>query len=440
MSRRKKRKAPHTTPPSQRNGNGQGRADLFTEPPPPPSMSDSTRVWVTGGPDGPAPETKGNGSAYQEQGTNDKGHPGEEDGADQAGFGSRGNRLGDGLRSRLLFPDHMKKLIDKRARAFTVQLVPRSLFERWAVRQIAIGTVQSDLAGDQLLVNTSLAIQRVDTPRWAEDRRESAEKLGARISTAPSRIAAQLGRSKYGALYLIDRLTCLRESIASNGSLDDPQMACLFDHLGVDHVFRNGSQKVPAGDNGPGLAAAVDKEKARLTTKLERELNALDLDEQASARLGIVRISDQETRNVRGAQTRADRRVKWAYKVLAEVRAGVDPATIIDNETGRPINPVEPDSPIPTPTPAPAPATAPAAAPVREAAPAAEAAPSPSSAPTASVSAAVRVPASVRLRPILEGLPEELRQMVLLADEAVHRESESSDYELMGEAWAGPPG
>ena len=41
-----------------------------------------------------------------------------------------------------------------------------------------MGTVQSDLAGDQLLVNMSLAIERVDTPRWADDRREHAEKLG----------------------------------------------------------------------------------------------------------------------------------------------------------------------------------------------------------------------------------------------------------------------
>ena len=205
--------------------------------------------------------------------------------------------------------------------------------------QIGIGTVQSELANDQLIINASHAVQRVDTPRWAEDRREKTEKLGQRISTAPSFIAAQLGRCKYGALYLLDRLTSISESIASNGSLDDAQIACLFDYLGVDHVFRNGSQKVPAGSNGPELAAVVEKEKARLTTKLERELNACDLQEQAAARLGIVRFYDQETRNLRGAQTRADRRVKWAYKVLADVRAGVDPATIIDNETGRPIKP-----------------------------------------------------------------------------------------------------
>ena len=270
--------------------------------------------------------------------------------------------------------------------------------------QLAMGTVQSDLAADQLIVNASLAVQRVDTPRWAEDRREYAEKLGQRIATAPGRIARELGRCKYGALYLLDQLTSISESIASNGCLDDAQRECLFDCLGVDHVFRNGSQKVPAGSDGPGLAAAVEKEKARLTTKLERELNARDLQEQADARLGIVKFRDQETRNLRGDETRADRRVKWAWQTLAEVRAGVDPATILDNETGRPINPRDRDSPAPEAArPKPAPPEPPTA-----------------TAPEAAAAAAAST-STFRIPPMLQGLPEELKQMLILMAEAHHR-------------------
>jgi len=128
-----------------------------------------------------------------------------------------------GIRSRLLFPDTVKQLIDERTRAFSAQLSPRTLLERWLVGQTAMGTVQSDLANDQLTINASLAVQRVDTPRWVDDRREYCEKLGQRIGKAPCRIAGELGRSKYGALYLIDKLTSLGESIASNGGLDDAQ-------------------------------------------------------------------------------------------------------------------------------------------------------------------------------------------------------------------------
>jgi len=184
----------------------------------------------------------------------------------------------------------------------------------------------------------------------------------------------------------------------------------------VDHVFRNGSQKVPAGSDGPALAAVVAKEKARLTTKLDRELNARDLHEQAAARLGIVRhLRDQETRNLRGDQTRADRRVKWALQTLADVRAGVDPATIIDNETRRPINPQDPASPAQEAAPADPPAP-----------------PSPPAEPS---------PSAAQKSPFPEGLPEELKQIFLLVGEAYARKPESFDGEtLLGDEPTGQPG
>ncbi len=163
------------------------------------------------------------------------------------------------------------------------------------------------------------------------------------------------------------------------------------------------------------MAAVVAKEKARLTTKLERELNARDLQEQAAARLGIVRFHDQETRNLRGALTRADRRVKWAKQALAEVRAGVDPATIIDNETGRPI---KPDDTFPTGAQAAAPPP-----PTPPAEPTAEAPPSEADA----AAATFRMPA------ILKGCSEEVRQFFILMAEAAHRDAASAGAETPAE-------
>ena len=241
--------------------------------------------------------------------------------------------------------------------------------------------------------------------------------LRSSASASPRRLAGSRGSwagTKYGALYLIDKLTSLGESIAANGGLDDEQRECLFDHLGVDPVFRNGSQKVPAGSDGPGLAAVVEKERARLTTKLERELNARDLQEQAAARLGIVRFDDQETRKLNNYQGRADRRVKWAWQALAEVRAGVDPSTIIDPETKRPIDPEEPASParrkrlrplLRPPTRLP---------------------PEPA--------------ASAFGSPFPEGFPEEMKQIFLLMAEAYHREPASSGEPTPAEPGPVPPG
>jgi hypothetical protein len=187
-----------------------------------------------------------------------------------------------------------------------------------------------------------------------------------------------------------------------------------MDLFGVDPVFRNGCRKVPAGNDGPGLAAAVGKEVARLTTKLERELDARDLQEQDAARLGIVKFDDQETRKLNNYQARADRRIKWGWQILAQVRAGVDPATIIDPETRRPVDPgahaspapeaVHPDSPAPT---------------------------SPPPEPGAS---------AVRLPRIPEGCPEEVKQDFLLMGEAFHRKPVSSDKVTSAKTGPVPPG
>jgi hypothetical protein len=308
----------------------------------------------------------------------------------------------------------MKQAIDARTVKFAGRIKPSDGFEEFLVGQMARGAVQSEFAGEQLLLNEALAVGRIDD-RWEEDRREDADRLGERLSKSPCRVARALGRTKYGALYLVDKLTSLGESIAANGGLDPQQRDYLFDILGVDVVLRNGSARVPAGDNGPALAATVEKEKARLITKIERSLDGQDLKEQSAARVGIVRVYDQETRNLRSNARYADRRYQWAWAALCLLRAGADPSTIIDPETKKPIVPVA------------QPASAPAAA--------QPAAPAPAEAP------AEPAPSSFRMPAYLASLPEEMRQDAILLAEAHHRERAAADGEtpLAGEP-AGEPG
>jgi len=398
MSRRNNRKNSHKVPPSQRNGNGQERTYQFTEPPPPPPLTDTSRIWIAGGSGGEAPRDA------------------ESDSTEQAGFGSRGNRLIHGIRSRLLFPDRMRQAIDERKVKFAARVKPIDALEYFLVGQMARGSVQSEFAGDQLLANYPLTVGRVDS-RWEEDRRDEADRLGERLSKSPCRVARALGRTKYGALYLVDKLTSLGESIAANGRLDPQQRDYLFDILGVDVVLRNGSARVPAGDDGPALAAVVEQERARLTTKIERSLNGQDLSEQSAARLGIVRSYDQETKNLRSNARYADRRYDWAWAALCQLRAGVDPSPIIDPETKRPIAPEAPAAPAP------------------EAAPAGPAAPaSPPPEPAASTS-------TFRLPAAFAGLPEEIKQILILMAEANHREQTPADEKtLLGGEPAGEPG
>ena len=345
MSRRHHRNKPHKTPPSQLSGNGHEAMGRFTEAPDPPPWDDGSQIWLGGGPDDtPPPEDEADGSAG-------------------AGPGSRFNALYDGLRSRLLFPDWMLRAIDERACAFAAQVAPRTLLEEWCVREMARGTVQKDLASDQLLINLRLAVERAGSSRWEDDRREQAEKLAKRLPTEPYRVARALARSKYGALYLIDKLTALGDVIATNGGLNDSQRDALLDALGIDHVVRDGC-KVPAGNDGPGLAAVVEREKARLEASVERSLNDRDRSEQRAAMIGIVRQHDEETRRLKSDKSRAQRRYNWAWKTFLQVQAGVNPATIIDPETGKPVDPRPHSSPAAEAArPAPGPAAEPVEAP-----------------------------------------------------------------------------
>ena len=230
----------------------------------------------------------------------------------------------------------------------------------------------------------------------------------ALIATAPCRIARELGRSKYGALYLIDQLTSLGESIASNGGLDDEQRACLFDHSGCG---RGVPQRQPEGPGGPrwsgvghscgkrgGPADHQDRARARTPGTFRSKPRRGS---------GSSNATIQETRNLRSDQLRADRRVKWAWQALDQVRAGVDPATIIDPYTRKPIAP------------------GPGASPVAE--PAAPPTPTPTATPASPSSETPRT--KFRLPPIPDEWPEHVKQNCRVLSEAFKRHWEASNAE-----------
>ena len=222
----------------------------FTPPPPRPVETDFSKVCITADPEAPPPPPR------------PPPPPGAEgDQAASAGGGSAANSLKAGLRSRVLFSETMKRLIDERAAAFAVTIQPADPVTEYVVRELARSTVQGELCSDQLTLNRQLAAER-SRLWWADYRSEEADKLGQRIATAPCRIARQLGRSKYGALYLIDKLNGLSAVIASKGRLSDEQREYLLDLLGQDPILRDGCP-VPPAEDGPGLAATVAKESAR---------------------------------------------------------------------------------------------------------------------------------------------------------------------------------
>jgi hypothetical protein len=284
---------------------------------------------------------------------------------------SRANSVKLGLRSKLLFPLEMMESISEIASDFSRQLKPVTSLDKWLVFELARSCVQADKASDQILLDDLRVIERVGTS-FDDDASERIDRLGSRLARDPYNVQRALSRSKHGALYSIERLSWLDDAVQTNGGLDEEQRQRMFDLLGIEHVYRNGSRKVPAGMDVEGLRALIDREIKRYRSSLKQTLNARSELEKEMAQLGIMKVRDSETRALRSDLNRARRRFSWALETLQRLQAGADPATITDPDTGKPVAAGPPAAAVaavmPTSSPA-APAAAPApATPEREAA------------------------------------------------------------------------
>jgi hypothetical protein len=306
-----------------------------------------------------------------------------------AGLGSRANAVKGTFRSKILFTLEMFEAIQKASERFTAVLKPVGALEEYLVREMARSSTQDGKCAEQLEVDGLRVVERVGTS-WDLDKSARVDKLGTKLAESPRLVAGELGRTKHGALYLINQWSALDEAIATNGGLDEPQRQVAHDLLGIDHAYRNGSRQVPSGTDAPGLKALVPRVLGRHRDNLERTLNACDTAEHKMAMLGLVSLRDATSRLLRADENRARRRFSWAMDTLWMLRAGADPAGIIDPDTGKPV--------VPGPRP-----TA-----VREKAPAA-AAPPPEPEPERAPSPAPSIP------PLPEGISVDAKEMILVA-------------------------
>ena len=80
--------------------------------------------------------------------------------------------------------------------------------------------------------------------------------------------------------------------------------------------MRKGSLRVPAGSDGPALAALIAKEIARHERNLVNTLNQRDRDEQLVAMLGAPLYPDSVTRGLRSDAARVWKRHQWVKDAL----------------------------------------------------------------------------------------------------------------------------
>ena len=253
------------------------------------------------------------------------------------GSGSRANAAKGFRRSKLLFSQAMLDAIENAYEGYAVKVRPTCALEEYMVRELARTSVIDEKCHEQLMMNDQRIAARI-LLGWSMDRTADAECLGEGLGESSQVVAGELSRTKYGTLYLIKQLTYLDEIITHTGGLDEPQRQAAFALLGIDEVFRNGSPRVPQGSDTAGLKAMVADELARHRANLPA-LNDADAVDQQMATAGIVPARDSTTRLLRADQNRARRRFDWAMKTLKELQAGVDPATLFDPDTKKPVTP-----------------------------------------------------------------------------------------------------
>ncbi len=333
MSKRRKNRArPHHHTSGQGNGHGPSGPDWGRVAPPSPGGVEVVPISVCAALKGtPAP-------------------PGEADeGAAESGYNkSRHNSTDHGMRSEKCFPPSMAVLIEERTAALTAENHPRSTFETWALGEFARASVQVEVGVKRLLDDEARVVDWVSGPGWQSDASAAAERLASRISVHPYRTRRALERSKQGTNVLIDHLEGLADAVRSKNGLNDIQRGLLFDVLGVPLPLRDGTRRVPAGDNGPALLALIEQEIGRHEANLTSTLNQRDQDAQLLAINNPHSYLDKHRRLLRSDEARARKQLVWAKEAWDQLRKGVAPSSIIDPRTRLPINPDAEDAPART--------------------------------------------------------------------------------------------
>ena len=379
----------------QNQGRGHGQPGSWLPPTPPPELPGGDLPHISIG-----EAINGNAAPTPPGGDNPSGP--------KSGYDhSRGNACKTGLRGRAVFPDEVAELIEERTAAFIAEMKPCDEWEMFLVSEIARASVLVEVAGRKLALDALRVYDRIRGDGWDVDMSRQIDRLIARLPREPLTVR-ELERSKQGTEFLLANLLLIGEVVESQNCLDDQQHEMLCILLGVPHALRNGTRRIPPATDGPGLAALIAKEAARLERNLVGKLIAQDRTDQNLAKVLGSPYQDKITRNLRSDEARNLKRLYWAKETLAQVRAGADAATIIDPETKSPIKPgantarsAKP-KPKPEPAPPPEPSPAPPPPPVQP-----EDDPPPGS--------------PVDLPPLPEGISVEDRESLLLYGELVGR-------------------
>ncbi len=241
---------------------------------------------------------------------------------------SRRSSLKHGLCSKEVLPDDLAAIVARRTAEFVAEFQPRSPYEQFLVREMALASARLDRCAAMTIVDIGRGIERA-LLCWDHDRRMAVEELGARLAKDPARVAWSLRGCTQGADWLIERWEALGTILKNTGTWTEEQRRLAFDMLGVAPALREGSDAVPPPDDVPGMAALVAREVERLRARQEEALDRLDRTRRAMAADGMPLEEDAATARLRkyeGSCRRAFNAARAELLRLREAKAAPEPS------------------------------------------------------------------------------------------------------------------
>ena len=205
-----------------------------------------------------------------------------------------------------------------RAAFWNSSLKPYNPHEVHLIDQVAIQSVRVDRCQHQERAIRRLHAKRAKL-RWAEDRRNAAEALGAKLAHHPALVARKLDATAQGCDWLIGRWEGLGRALRDDGHWGDPQRKLALDLLGIPAEFRAG--KTTAADGDPATLAELARgEVERLRALKSRAMVELDDDEREMACQGFGPDHDGALAALRRFERSCSRRLEWSRNQLRSYR------------------------------------------------------------------------------------------------------------------------
>ena len=251
---------------------------------------------------------------------------------------SRRNALKRGLRSKIVFPEDMAELVEKRTRDLIAEFSPKTPYEEMLVRDMAVSSVRFERCASLSVADLIRVVDRA-AYCWEQDRRMSVEEYAARLSKSPEQIAWGLHRTRQGTSWLIERWEALGEIAREVGRWDDDQRRLAFDMLGVPRELRTKSRRVPDNDDAPELIALAEAQIDSLREEHEAVLDDLDDAERGMAMAGMPFHEDATTARLRKDEARARNDFAKARNELLRLRAKRTEEAVAPTAESKPENP-----------------------------------------------------------------------------------------------------